>query len=286
MARYYGSVENYAETLIATRANYTSSDGTDVSIYGINSGTLAVAGTNTTWNTDGDDGFATRGSALILTEDSIDAEGTILRVASVASDTSLTLDKYPFATFTGKEYSFKMHHDRYDLPDDFLDFVSASIEGAATRELQYLSPSEIDAMRHTVRGLPYSEGIPRYVTIRQVSNALYQMELDPFPDDVYGVSLTYKKAHATELSSDSDIIPLADEDIDVLVRGVVAYWQQANKYQEMGSAYERWLKTDLERWIVFNKKTTDEMVRFRPDNTMRAGGQRGMLRFSSEFDRR
>ncbi len=286
MTRYLGSVEQFAETLIATRDNYSSTDGTSVSLTQIDSSTLSAVGINTTWNTSGDDGEAHRGTALVITEDGVDAEDVILRVASVESDTSLTLEAYPFASFTGKTYDFKLHHDRYDLPTDFYDFISAYVEGEVVRNLKFLSPSEFDYMRSMLRGNPYTEGPPRHVTIRQVSNSLYQLELDPFPDDVYGIHITYRKAHSTELSSDDDVVPLADEDIDVLVRGVVAYWQQVKDYQTYGSAYERWQRTDLERWIVFNKKQTDEQQQFTPDDMMRTRRHMPGRRISSDFDRR
>lgn len=286
MVRYLGSVEQFAETLIGTRENYDSTDGTSVSVTQIDAGTLSVGGINTTWDTSGDDGEAHRGTALIITEDDSEPEDVILRVASVASDTSLTLEAYPFSSFTGQTYDFKLHHDRYDLPSDFYDFVSAYVEGEVVRNLEFLSPSEFDYMRSMLRGNPYTEGPPRHVTIRQVSNELYQLELDPFPDDVYAIHVTYRKAHNTDLSSDSDVVPLADEDIDVLVRGVVAYWQQVKDYRSFGSAYERWQKQDLEKWIVFNKKKTDEMQKFTPDDMMRTRRYMPGRRISSDFDRR
>lgn len=286
MLRYSAPVETFAETMIATLDDYDSTDDTGTDITDVVASTKTVTFQGTALATSTDDTYLTRGSAVIVTEGSTDMEDVVLRVASVTDATNAVLDNWPYGDVSSVDYDFKFCHDRYDLPTDFKDFVSASCQGPLVRDLEYLSPSEFDYMRHEMRTEPYAVGTPRHITIRQTSNNLWQLEIDPFPDDVYTIQITYTKSHATELSADTDAIPLADQDIDILISGIVAKWHTIKDYEKRGDAYRRWRETEVTTWLANSKKKTDEKTQFKPADVMRASPVKGSLKYSSEFDRR
>lgn len=202
----------------------------------------------------------------------------MFRIASVnpsASPPTIYLEtEWPFDSIDGTGYIIAQ--DQYNLPSDFADFVSVSLEGPSTRSLESRAPSEIDFQRHAMRSSIIAVGTPTiYSKFEKSSTGNWMIELDPFPDTEMQMLVRYKKVHA-RMVNDQDIVPVPDESIDVLIRGVVALWKEATGGAEFMRAYREWAMSDLAEWAAFDQKGTDERAKIVPDDVMRKSRPSGL----------
>jgi hypothetical protein len=211
----------------------------------------------------------------------------IFRVASVTSGTVMNLDSpWPFATDSSQ--TFIMAQDRYALPSDFGDFISVSIQGDVCRPLSIKTPKEIDFQRHTMRGSVLAVGAPNMVTVfDRTSSGNWMAELDPFPDGVYQISFRYKKV-AARILHDNDVVPVADEHIDLLIDGATALWKQITNVDGAQNAYMGWIANDLVMHASMDRKSTDDVFSLQPADVTRrsvASGSGGIDAYPLSFSR-
>ena len=202
-------------------------------------------------------------------------KNAIFRIESVTDAENLILDSpWPFESLDAASYIIAQ--DRYTLPADFSDFISVSLEGTIGRKLEVTTPSKIDNQRHVMRSAVMSLGTPSIVSKYDKSTSgAWEIELDPFPDDEYMLSIRYKKA-PVKYEHDNDVVPVPDEAIDVLINGTVSLWKSI-KIPELRNAYLEWQGTDLAMFATMDQKGTDQAPQIVPANVMRGGmgGSRG-----------
>jgi hypothetical protein len=194
---------------------------------------------------------------------------SLYRIGSFTSATSIEIEE-AWSEDTVDEGSYVIAQDRYDLPTDFDDLITASLEGPTTRRLNIITPSEMDRQRHTMRGKVLTTGAPTYISVYDIaSSGVRQIELDPFPDDEYRIAIKYKKI-PTRLLNDNSTIPIFDKNIDTLIDGVEARWRAAKPTgPEDKAAWEIWKKTALPMYLAFDREKTDEVARLVPDDVTR-----------------
>lgn len=199
-------------------------------------------------------------------------KNAVFRIESVTDADNLILDSpWPFEDTDAASYIIAQ--DRYALPSDFSDFISVSMEGTSGRSLAIVTPAKIDYQRHSMRSSVMSLGTPSIVSkFDKSTSGAWEIELDPFPDDEYMLSLRYKRA-PVKYEHDNDIVPVADENIDVLVNGVVALWKSI-KTPELANAYLNWQGTELAMFATMDQKGTDQGPSIVPANVMRGGMSR------------
>jgi hypothetical protein len=199
-------------------------------------------------------------------------KNAIFRIESVIDDDTLVLDS-PWPFDTANVVSYTIAQDRYALPADFSDFISVSMEGTSGRSLAIVAPAKIDYQRHSMRSSVMSLGTPSIVSkFDKSASGAWEIELDPFPDNEYILSLRYKRA-PVKYEHDNDIVPVPDEAIDVLINGVVALWKSI-KTPELANAYLNWQGTDLAMFATLDQKGTDQGPQIVPANVMRGGMSR------------
>jgi len=199
---------------------------------------------------------------------SILSTGGSYRIAEVTGAAAMTLETaWENETLTSQAYVIAQ--DRYELPADFSDFVTAVLEGPTTRKLDIERPSEIISQRYSNRLRPLTTGTPSRITVYDRDDGgNWQIELDPFPDDEYRVVITYRKT-APKLTEANQIVPVPDENIDFIITGAQAAWQSFTK-EGADNAYEAWKATVLPYFAAFDQKSTDEVRRIVPSDTSRA----------------
>lgn len=243
--------------LFATEDTYSTGGVTIVA------GATAVTGVGTTWGAAGE--YAN--GLMVMTEAAVGGLGTPVRWVAHGGNTAATLaEAWPFASVADKDYNLGL--DRYPLPADFGDFISASVSGPAVNTLKYLTPEDMARQRHTRRSAPFTEGQPLYVTVFDVASNTWMCELDPIPDDVYGITIKYKKT-LTRLTADADVVPIPDEHISTLTSGTLALMRAHHAGPEMAAAYEVWKKTELMEFATFGNKRTDPSPQIIPSDNMR-----------------
>uniref|UniRef100_A0A6H1ZPW4 Uncharacterized protein n=1 Tax=viral metagenome TaxID=1070528 RepID=A0A6H1ZPW4_9ZZZZ len=221
------------------------------------------------------------GAASVWTSDmvgrafSLSSNNTVYRIAAIASATSLELDdNWNDDTEAGAGYVIAQ--DRYDLPADFGDFAGTSsvmLQGPKVRPLDIKAPSEIDFQRHSMRSRPLDLGGPTMVSIYdRASSGVRQIEVDPFPDDLYTIHIRYQ-ATPTKLAHDNSVVPVFDKNIDVLVNGIVARWKSiVPNTPEDAMAWQMWQGGDLAMMASFDREKTDEPTKIVPADVMRGSG--------------
>jgi hypothetical protein len=190
------------------------------------------------------------------------------------------LGTWPYATATTNA-TWVAALDRYELAADFGDFLTAvtipkDAMGVASatpsRTLKITDIHEIERLRYTMRSAANTLGNPTAITIAEKSaNKLWLAEVDPFPEDEGMIQYRYKKVPAV-LSVDADVIPIPDENYDLLANGVIALWQQRTGVQGKEQAFEQWKRTDLAEYVSLGRKLTDGRSGIVPADTMRSSG--------------
>jgi hypothetical protein len=259
-----------AEHTLTTLAPY------DTGTVALAQGSVTVTGTTTAWTSDMQDWAFT-----------IKAYNALFRVSSVTAAGSLTLSEpWPFISSTAQTYI--LAQDRYEMPADFSDFVSVSMQGDVSRPLSIRTPTEIDLQRHRMRTNVIETGAPNMITVfDKNTTGNWLCELDPFPDDVYQISFRYKGV-ASRIVHDNDVVPVADEHIDLLFDGVTALWKQQTGVDGAQQAFLAWIAQDLTMHASFDRKSTDETLQISPaDVTGRRSvtGQGGADAYPFSFSR-
>lgn len=200
----------------------------------------------------------------------MDSEGYEYRIASVDSQEQLTLDGAYVGTTGALGTAAKIAQDRYSLPANFGDIKHASIDGPKMSALNIRFPNEIARQRYDMRAKSFAVGAPVDITrYDKDSNNNWQVELDPFPDDSYRVNLRTSKSPTTLTTTDvtdGTIVPVDDEDIDVVFDGTLAYWMEGQK----PGSIQNWINTSLKHYVMFDRNKTDEMFGLIPDDTTRS----------------
>lgn len=191
---------------------------------------------------------------------------------SSVSWTTCTLDNvFPFAGTSALEYD--VYEDRFSLPSDFGDFISAAIianDSVSPRTLSLISPAEMHRRKYQYRTDPAKAGTPIAISVLGSDSAgAWMLELDPLPDDEMQLIIKYKKT-LTKLENDADVIPLPDESIDVLKEGALAYWKA--KMGDNGAAKMAWKQGELAEYVALGQKTTDGSASMMPANVTRGSG--------------
>lgn len=260
MFKIKGNPHTNSQASITTSAPY--SDGTVATTQG----SPVVTGTTTVWTSTN----APAGAAF-----GVAGYNDIMRISSVQSNTSLTLEKpWPYAAVSGEAYTIAV--DDYELPGDFFDFynTSVSLGGPNARRLDVITPSDMEMQRYSLRLVPLQVGRPGLVTVYgKSSNGNWQARVDPFPDDAYVLNFLYRRVQGW-LQNDNDPLPIPDEHYGVLLRGVVANWRETTGVEGAAGGFQAWINSDLANYSVFDQRTTDEAPRIVPADTMR--GQRTM----------
>lgn len=242
-----------SRTVITTLGSYA--EGT----VALTNGSSTVTGTGTTWTSD-----------MVGSVFAIQSLNSPYRISSVESTTSITLD----ANWSGESISgegYVIAQDRYDLPSDFYDFIPTglTIEGSSSATIDVKRPSELEYQRHTVRGIVLSTGRPNMATVYdRASSGNWQITFDPFPDQVYRISILYR-ARLTDLRLDNDILPTPDEQFGLVARGAVALWREYTGGPEMANNFKVWIRDELSFYASFDRRSTDEEPRMVPNDVMR-----------------
>lgn len=242
-----------SRTIVTTLGSYA--EGT----VALTNGSATVTGTGTTWT-----------DSMVGAAFAIQSLNAPYRITAVASTTSMTLD----AVWSGESISgegYMIAQDKYDLPNDFYDFLTTglTIEGSSSATLDVKRPSEIEYQRHTVRGIVLSTGRPNMATVYdRASSGNWQVTFDPFPDQVYRISVLYR-ARLTDLKNDNDLLPTPDEQFGLVVRGAVALWREYTGGPEMANNFKTWIRDELSFYASFDRRSTDEEPRMVPSDTMR-----------------
>ncbi len=195
------------------------------------------------------------------------AHNSPLRVYSVASNTSLTLANWPteWGSVSGKTYRFSLCEDRFTMPADFSQLISASVQRYSTGTWQTLlgmkRRSEVEYIRNTIGSggtlnNVYQAGAPIYVSVIE-DGEYYKLQVHPLPDESAGLYVQYIRQHKY-VDSDSDYVMIPDADMDVLISGVEALWSGFTK-EGYENAYEAWQMTTLRPWAGMKVGRTDAM---------------------------
>jgi hypothetical protein len=251
--------EMHGRHLFATVDDLIADGGTD-KITKLETTTITTAGTSTA---DYDNGLVS------ITETGLDCTDVPFRITTATATALTPAENWQFALQAGPvDYSYSVGVDRYSLPADFGDFVSASYAGPASGTLKYLSAEDFAHQRYTMRSTIWSTGEPRYITCFDILSNTWMCEIDPIPDDVYGITLRYKKT-LTKLDADADPIPIPDEHISALITGAVALIKSTHGAGEEAARYEVWKKTELVEYATMGNKRTDPKPQIQPADVMR-----------------
>ena len=224
----------------------------------LQNGITEVQGVATQWS-----------SALVGAAFCVNSFNVVYRVASVSSPTSLDLDRAWSDSSSVDGQYYTIAQDRYDLPDDFYDFISVSLEGGSSRQLSIKKASEIDFQRYSMRGTALLTGAPNIVSVfDRGAGGAWQCHVDPFPDNNYQMQVMYRR-RLTLLRNDNDVLPIPDETYPLLVRGATANWKEFTGVQGYEGAYKKWIADELAFYASFDSRTTDEQPRMVPSNTSR-----------------
>jgi hypothetical protein len=218
-------------------------------------------------------------SAMVGRAFATNSKNATYRIASYTDADNIELDKaWTDSTAAGEGYVIAQ--DRYDLPTDFGNILSATLEGPKCRVLDIKSSTEIARHRATQRTKTLSVGAPTMISVYDIaSSGVRQCELDQFPDDEYRVVLQYM-AVPSRLLHDNAVVPVFDKNIDILFDGVVAKWRSiTGKSPEDQAAWQIWKRTDLPEYMAFDREKTDELTVIVPEDVMRSrpGGTSGAL---------
>ena len=196
----------------------------------------------------------------------------IYRIAFVQSQLILDLTE-PWASealSSSNAPGYVIAQDRYDLPDDFSDFVSVTLEGETSRTLDIIRPSEIDQQRYDMSTKPMTLGTPLRCSMFHTSDdGKRQITLEPFPDSIFRVRVKYVKTYR-RLGHNKDVIPIYDRNIFTLINGVAALWKFITADNDAGKTdWMLWNREELPAYAAFDRETTDEVPHMTPDDVMR-----------------
>jgi hypothetical protein len=248
------------DTSIALVAPYTT--GT----VQLTQGLLTVTGIDTAWTADMvGRAFSISGGTAIY---------AMYRIASVEGDTSLTLDTPWVDASVSTPVAYTIAKDRYTLPLDFNEIVSASLEAPDPRILEILSPSNFEYQRHMQRTKPLTTGTPSYITVYPRTSSAptdaSQCVFDPFPSAVGKMHLVYSKSPYTFTHDDGALyMPYDDTVVDIIMAGTGIYWRYVAGVQGADVAWQNWQERELANFSAQDQKQTDEQPRLQP------GGFRG-----------
>lgn len=142
----------------------------------------------------------------------VDGDDIVYEVSSVASATSLTLDRnYEGTTATGSDY--KIFQDRYSLPIDF-DQISTLRERSGNRFLTELTPIEFDEILPD----PDSLGTPDSFFIHGLKRFTYSTGTVATTND--SATVTGTSTVWTTADHEGRIITVGDDDISYIVESV------------------------------------------------------------------
>lgn len=157
----------------------------------------------------------------------ISGHPVVYRVASVASATSLTLDKAFVGTTsdggtTQDDYTYKIVQDRFDLPTDFDRPVSDTwtrYDGTSSSPIAVVEPEEVAEARRERSS--YSTGDPTKVTIwRHDDQGEHRVAVfDPYPDTLRLVAFEYQKLHP-KIELDNQRVLFDQRREDLIMSGV------------------------------------------------------------------
>jgi len=216
-------------------------------------GSTTITGSGTTWDAN-----------MVGQLFSADSLSVAVRIESFVSTTALVLESgWPDAAVTGDTY--EIAYDRYAMPANLSNITTASMDGATRRMLNLRMPSEMDRQRYSMRTGTGTGGAPKDITLfdKDASNN-YWAELDPPPDAEYAIILRIAEA-ATTLTAAADLIPIDDENIDLVLDGATAKW----KDKDVPGSFQNWINNDLKFYMLFDRKSTDENPRIVPDDVTR-----------------
>jgi hypothetical protein len=241
------------------RAIIQTVEAYDTGTVTVTNGSMTVTGSGTTWT-----------SAMVDRAFALKGVSATYRISAFVSATEITLDKAWHGNTAATE-GYTIAQDRYNLPSDFFDFITANLEGAVNRPLEIIRPSEVDTQRFLMRGRALVTGSPQRITVydQAAGYAAWQIETDLFSDLVYRIVLRYQ-ATLARLTQDSQIVPIPDENIDFLVRGAVALWREITGGPELSGLYNMWLQGDLSVYATFDSRKTDQVARIIPEDNMRS----------------
>jgi len=274
---------NQGESTISVQAHYTTATTSPVAYAG-GVITLTNGSASATMDATADvSGDAANWVNRAVWLSGSDANYGFMRVQAAVAATeniALTFDRpWPYATQAAKS-NWVASLDRYELPSDFGDFISAvtiptdaagSSSTTPSRTLKMGDVEELERLRYTYRSSANTLGNPNFITVaKKSSNNLWVAELDPFPEDAGMIQFRYKKI-PTVLSADADVIPLPDDCFDLLASGVLAMWQQRRRQQGNEKAFDIWQQTALQEWLVMGHRRTDGRPAVVPADTMRSG---------------
>lgn len=249
LARVKPTMDLQARSTITTVAPYTT--GT---VY-VTQQSNQVSGVNTNWTS------VLEGRYITIT-----GSTSVHKITKIVDATNLEMDPvYPGDTITTPGVAYTIAQDRYALPSNFYDFIDVTVDGPSGGTVGLRRISEVDAYR-AVHSPPYT-GIPRWASQIQESTGRFIL-LDPYPDKIYTLAVRHRIMPA-RLQVDGDIVPVADEDISILLSGILANWLSITK-PEAASAYESWKYSTLSLAMAQDQRTTDEVVRVVPDDVMRS----------------
>ncbi len=240
---------------------------------------IALGGTTVT-GTPGDPPVWTAGMAGRAF--AVDSDGTEYRIATWTDATHIELDKAWVGPVVTDE-AYKIVQDRYSTSATFSDINYAAYDGPSTGDISIRSPSEFARQRFTMRSATLTTGKPLHVTVfSKDSSSNWEIQLDPFPDDEYRITL-YTQDVPDKLSAASDggtSMPVDDENIDTLIQGAVAMWQD----KDQPGRFQAWVQSDLAFFVAMDTKSTDERVRVTPDDPTRVQNSMGVRQLPRDLD--
>jgi hypothetical protein len=208
---------------------------------------------------------------LINSDSTVTTTSNFVRVSSIDGAT-LTME-HAWQVTTCSDSPFKIYYDRYPLPSDFGDFVSVTFadeEGTTPRLISLVSPEEMMRRRYRLRSAPFTLGAPACATVigQDANNGYWLCQLDPIPTENGILTIHYKKRLST-ISADDDAVLLDDENVSLLINGVVALWLSFKGDPQDAQRYEMWKRTALAEHATIDNRTTESAARFSPADTMR-----------------
>lgn len=248
------------------RATFNTLDEYTTGDVDVTQGSTDVTGNSTSFT-----------SALVGRVFHVPSQSGLYRIQSVdATADTLVLDR----KFVGDDASgttYEIVQDRYEAASNVKAIKGARIGGDANYPLEIVDLEEIENDRAHERFAPVSPGAPEKISLdyeRSSSNNFWYV-VDPFPDDIYQVRLTVE-LQLTTLKLDSDIIPIEDEEIDVLLDGAHAkFISIMGESPQDRQAFEVWIATTLDRHLVTSQKKTDTRFQLVPDDVTRTRSRIG-----------
>ena len=201
--------------------------------------------------------------------------GSPFRIASYTSATEMDMfDDWPFSTLARASYVVQ---DTIALPDNFAGLIGAYITGkpfltndTPPKSLTVKRPQDIEFMRNSVLqantvGVPSFCSIDRDIgTVASHDSYTWRLSFWPTPAFMSGVRILYVKEAenvAGTSAPDSVVVPVPEDDIDVLIGGIVAKMNDASNGGEPVQMAQ-WRGSVLGRYLLESKNLSDENVSY------------------------